>query len=48
LQPLQTGKNILRTKLDPNGVLFNDIYITGNGVNTLPAKYWAKYQAFGV
>lgn len=33
-----------RTKTDPNGVLFNDIYITGNSVNTLPAKYWALYQ----
>jgi uncharacterized surface protein with fasciclin (FAS1) repeats len=37
-----------RTKLDNNGVLFNDIYITGNSVNTLPAKYWAEYQAFGL
>lgn len=28
-----------RTKLDNNGVLFNDLYITGNSINILPAKY---------
>jgi uncharacterized surface protein with fasciclin (FAS1) repeats len=35
-----------RTKLDNNGVLFNDIYITGNSINTIIAKYWASYQVF--
>jgi uncharacterized surface protein with fasciclin (FAS1) repeats len=33
-----------RTKLDNNGKVFNDIYITGNSINSLPALYWANYQ----
>ncbi len=35
-----------RTKVDPNGVQFNDIYITGNAINTIPALYYAAYQVF--